>query len=201
MAFPQISKLWQFHHLNIFVNHPDLVEKVLMSKSCLQRPLLLLQFFDVDEGLLSSRCKFLKTKKIDEEPVSQSSYSSAMVKRPTLFQNVLHAEKNRLVHDVVFPLCWLANLQSTRKPSQSRIRSSSPSRKMCFARRLFDTIRNGRRRCKGWWDLRKNVRNIWVVSLYDFIAKEEAVWIEASSNPYDFSFFLKASIFLVTSLF
>ena len=55
--FPEMSKLWQFHHVNICVNSPALIEKVLMSKSCLQRPLLLLKFFDVDDGLLSSRCE------------------------------------------------------------------------------------------------------------------------------------------------
>lgn len=55
--FPEISKLWQFHHLNIIVNSPALIEKVLMSKCCLQRPLLLLKFFDINEGLLSSRCE------------------------------------------------------------------------------------------------------------------------------------------------
>lgn len=55
--FPKLSKLWQFHHVNIFVNSPDLIEKVLTSKNCLQRPLLLLKFFDINEGLLSSRCE------------------------------------------------------------------------------------------------------------------------------------------------
>jgi hypothetical protein len=57
--FPAMSKLWQFHHVNICINSPELIEKVLMSKSCLQRPLLLLKFFDIDEGLLSSGCKRL----------------------------------------------------------------------------------------------------------------------------------------------
>jgi hypothetical protein len=56
-SFPEVSKLWQFHHLNICVNSLETIEKVLMSKICLQRPLLLLKFFDVNEGLLSSRCK------------------------------------------------------------------------------------------------------------------------------------------------
>lgn len=59
--FPKLSKLWQFHHVNIFVNSPDLVEKVLTSKNCLQRPLLLLKFFDINEGLLSSRCEWKLT--------------------------------------------------------------------------------------------------------------------------------------------
>lgn len=48
-SFPSISKLWQFHHLSVCVNSPELIEKVLMSKSCLQRPLFLLKLFDVNE--------------------------------------------------------------------------------------------------------------------------------------------------------
>ena len=104
--FPEISKLWQFHHLNIFVNSPKLIERVLLSKACLQRPLLLLKFFDVNEGLLSSRCKSNK-----QQLQINFEYSELflilrwpMDSWPSFNDSIFLAQEDWFVHGIIFSL-------------------------------------------------------------------------------------------------
>lgn len=60
LQFPRIIKLWLGPNmLWIFLNDPKLIQKLLLSPVCLEKPFFY-KFLRLDSGLISSKCKYLK---------------------------------------------------------------------------------------------------------------------------------------------
>lgn len=53
--YPKLMKFWFFNIMAIFVNSPELIQKVWTSEACMQKPYIAYRLFALDNGLLVSR--------------------------------------------------------------------------------------------------------------------------------------------------
>ncbi|CAO1429914.1 unnamed protein product [Diamesa serratosioi] len=82
--FPILSKAWVFNVLVVFVNDPTLIQKVLTSDVCLERPEFISKFMSLDNGLFHIRNERWK----HDRTFFNSSFNTQMVKTfiPTFIQ-------------------------------------------------------------------------------------------------------------------
>jgi len=52
----------KFHFILVkvaLINDPELISKALCSHSCMEKPFMIYNFFEIDNGMISASCKFL----------------------------------------------------------------------------------------------------------------------------------------------